>query len=518
MTTATNSPDASTTTRTIALVGNPNCGKSTLFNALTGLRQKVGNYPGVTVERRVGTATRVTGEVRVVDLPGTYSLTPCSPDEELAVDVLNGRAHVEDAPDVIVDVCDASNLPRNLFLTTELLDLGRELGRPVVCALTMVDIARGRDDFVDVEKLARRLGVDVIPVNAVSGEGLDELMSAVAAAEIPTVAVVDSMASTTSTPDDHDYESMSRSDVAGREPWRRAAESRYRWIDATLADVRTKPKTSTSASTSRPAPTDVASDRVDRILLHPWLGPFAFLAVMFLLFQAVFTWAGPAADALEGVFGFLGEGVASLLGPGMLTELLTDGVVAGVANILVFLPQIVLLFLFIAILEDSGYMARAVMIVDRPMRLVGLHGKSFVPLLSSFACAIPGIMATRAIESRQTRFVTMLVAPLMSCSARLPVYVLLTAAFFGGSTGLISQAGLVMFAMYLLGMVAAFVVAGCAETDDSEGRSAEFGDGVAALSLSAAGSGAANVVRTQSHVRASRRDGNPRQLRHPVGP
>jgi ferrous iron transport protein B len=407
----------------VALVGPPNCGKTALFNALTGSRQKVANYAGVTVERKEGAVATPTGErLLVVDLPGTYSLRARSPDEEVTRDVVLGRLADADPPDVVVCVVDATNLRLGLRLAQEL----KAVGRPMVLALNMHDIAKRQGIDIDLAKLSAELGVAVAPTVAVRKGGLDRLL-----AEVVRLSAVPPKVSEWHAPN--------------------AAELRaeHREADRIFKAAVAPPK--------RP---DTWTGRLDGILLHPVAGSLILLLVLFLMFQAVFTWATPLMDLIDGGFSALGELIKSTLPEGLLSSLLADGIVAGVGSILVFLPQILILFLFIILLEDLGYMARAAFLMDRLMGGAGLHGRAFIPLLSSFACAIPGVMAARVIDSKRDRMATILVAPLMTCSARIPVYTLVIAAFVPRTTvyGLSLQ-GLVMFGLYATGVLSALLVA-----------------------------------------------------------
>lgn len=467
-------------TLTIALAGNPNAGKTTLFNALTGLRQKVANYPGVTVERKEGVWPLPDGAARIVDLPGLYSLEAASLDETIAAEVLQGQAAGVPLPDVIVAVADATNLARNLYLVTQLL----EFGRPLVLALTMYDTAQQRDLLIDVPELSAALGVPVVPVIAARREGLDKLAEAVqqaaqgvapsagwrlsAAAERELATLARSNGTSTrrellqelygedlpAHPDRRRLITETRARLAQDRAdwWQEPLLARYEWLESIVARTTHAPPASAEAS---------FSERLDRVLTHRVAGPLIFLGLMLLVFQAIFSLAEIPMNLLEAVFGKLQEVTKAALPAGLLADLLADGIIAGVGGVLVFLPQILLLFLFIAILEDTGYMARAAFIMDRLMRGVGLHGKAFVPLLSSFACAIPGIMATRTIENPKDRLATILIAPFMSCSARLPVYTLMIGAFFTGRAlfGVLSVGALLIMAMYLLGLAVAVAVA-----------------------------------------------------------
>ncbi len=484
MTTSAPAPSYATATRpTIALAGNPNSGKTSLFNLLTGLRRKVANYPGVTVERVIGSAKLPDGRAAdVLDLPGTYSLFARSEDERIARDVLLGRAPRTPKPDVVVAVVDASSIERSLFLATQLF----ELGLPVVVALTMNDVAARRGARVDPAPLERVLGVPVVAVHARTGQGLSTLLQRLPEATVrarpfrmpdPAQAAVDSIAVALATrtglaplarpgealrllihasDDDPDLResgiAVAREVAAGRERLAASgldletieADARYAFAREAIAAARPE----AGGGTGR-------SERLDRVLTHPITGPVFFVAVMALIFQTLFAWSAPLTAWIEEGQGALGNLVSGWLGDGMLRDLLVDGVIAGVGSFAVFLPQICLLFLFLGLLEDFGYLARAAFLIDRVMRGVGLSGRSFVPLLSSFACAIPGIMSTRTIENRRDRFVTILVAPFMSCSARLPVYALMIGAFFNEA----SQGGWVLLSMYLLSVGAALVAA-----------------------------------------------------------
>ena len=478
------SPHAPAATRplVVALAGNPNAGKTSLFNALTGLRQKVANYPGVTVERKEGVWALAAGDApaRLVDLPGLYSLDAASPDERIAHDVLTGRVAGTPAPDVVVAAVDATNIERNLYLVTQLL----ELERPLVVALTMVDLAERDGVEVDAARLGSALGVAVVAVNARRREGLDELARAVLEAaarpapgarwrlspraeeEVARLSGHGPRAREAALrdlygeelPEDGDRREAvegARSRLSGADErwWQEPLLARYDWIErAASASVSGR-----AAAGARPS----ATDRIDSVVTHKLFGPAVFVLVMLVVFQTIFSWATLPMDLIDRGFGSLGESLRGAMPAGMLTDLLVDGVVAGVGGVLVFLPQILLLFFFIALLEDSGYMARAAFLMDRLMRGVGLHGKAFVPLLSSFACAIPGIMATRTIENPKDRLATIMIAPFMSCSARLPVYTLMIAAFFSDRQvfGVVSVGALVILSMYLLGVVVAVAVA-----------------------------------------------------------
>ena len=467
---------------TVALAGNPNAGKTTLFNALTGLRQKVANYPGVTVERKEGVwfLERGMTTARVIDLPGLYSLDAASVDEQIAHDVVTGKLAGQPPPDVVVCVVDATNLHRNLYLVAQLI----EYGRPIVIALTMVDLAKRRGLEIDVQLLSSVLGVSVIPVTAAKGAGLENLAAAVLRASVGTPPVcrwqlpdeAELELSQLMGRDENEIERHealrhlfgdellhneldrqhildARKRLAAVDPdwWQQPLLARYDWIDE-IAILVTHGSDDHKSSTT---------ERIDRIITHKFLGPLILVVILYLVFQTIFSWASLPMDLIDKGFGVLGDTVRSQLSPGLFTDLLVDGIIAGVGGVLVFLPQILLLFFFIAVLEDTGYMARAAFLMDRLMRGVGLHGKAFMPLLSSFACAIPGIMATRTIENPKDRLATIMIAPFMSCSARLPVYTLMIAAFFSGRKlfGFLSVGALMIMAMYLLGIVVAVCVA-----------------------------------------------------------
>ncbi|HEV3489159.1 MAG TPA: ferrous iron transporter B [Reyranella sp.] len=409
----------------IALVGNPNCGKTALFNALTGSRQKVANYPGVTVEKKVGRVTTPAGRVlQIVDLPGTYSLRARSPDEEITRDVVLGRLQRDVNPDLIVCVGDASNLRLALRLALEL----KRVGRPVMLSLNMMDIARKRGVEIDLGRLSRELGVPVVQSVAVRRGGTDALLGEIdrLLEDLPLAKAADWHA-----PDAGEL---------------RGAQSE---ADRVL-------RTAVKSSGER----DPGTAAVDAVLLHPMAGLVVLLALLFVMFQAVFAWARPLMDLIQDGFTWLGTLVEVSPLPDLLKSFFKDGLISGVGSVIVFLPQIVILFFFILVLEDLGYMARAAFLMDRIMGGAGLHGRAFIPLLSSFACAIPGIMSTRVIDDKRDRLTTILVAPLMTCSARIPVYTLIIGAFIPDREvwGFVGLQGLVMFGLYASGIAGALGV------------------------------------------------------------
>ncbi len=407
----------------VAVVGNPNAGKSALFNALTGARQKVGNYPGVTVERHVGRLTLGDGRpIELVDLPGAYGLDPTSPDEAVTRDVLLGKQLGERLPDALLIVVDASNLDNHLRFTLQLIDLGL----PTVVALNMIDLAKRDGLELDAAKLSAELGVPVIETVAVRKRGLDAVRSTLG-----------------------DLLLAPRTIRAGDGPTNDPLTLQRRARDIAVGAI------------VRETPVRRLTHRLDAILLHPWFGPLILAAILFVMFQAVFAWSAIPADALEGGTLWLGNTVGGALPHGVLRSLIIDGVFAGVGAVIVFLPQILILFLFILVLESTGYMVRAAFLMDRLMSHAGLSGRAFIPLLSSFACAVPGIMATRTIDDPKDRLTTILVAPLMTCSARLPVYTLIIGAFIPGREVIpgIGLQGLVLFSLYVIGVAGALLAA-----------------------------------------------------------
>ncbi|MDZ4656758.1 MAG: ferrous iron transport protein B [Bythopirellula sp.] len=487
------STTTSRSTIRVALIGNPNTGKSTLFNALAGVQQRVGNYPGVTVEKKVGHFRHDTQQFEVIDLPGTYSLAPRSPDEMVAVDVLLGRREGEALPDIILSIVDAANLQRNLYLVSQVLSCGL----PTVVALNMVDVAAERGIEINVADLSQRLGVPVIPIQASRGQGLEELkLALIAVAEhsehkptdpFPSVfqehinRLSEHLNANRSDPlprylverlilDGNGYleQQLLPSEQANEHVELQAirgslaeagypvpaveAMARYEWVGKILDGVMHVPDRKHLT----------ASDRIDAVLTHKVWGTLVLIAVMSLLFSSIFRFAEPAMALVDSGVSWLADLASGLIPEGALQSLVVDGIIGGVGAVVIFLPQILILFAFIAVLEDCGYMARAAYLMDRLMAGVGLSGRSFIPLLSSFACAVPGIMATRVIENRRDRLATILIAPLMSCSARLPVYIILISAFVPAQHylgGIVGLQGLTMVAMYGVGIIAAVVVA-----------------------------------------------------------
>ena len=419
----------------IALVGSPNAGKTTLFNALTGARAKVGNYPGVTVERREGEVRGVARRIRLLDLPGTYSLNPETPDEEIVREVLAGECPNEPVPDALAIVIDGTTLARGLGLVVQVL----QARRPTALVVTMIDEVRARGGRLDLGKLSRILGIPVTGVVGHRGVGVADLRGLLERAERWAVP-----------------KALPRVD----DP-----EARFAWVDRVATDVG-------GHSPAR----DRRTDRIDRVLLHPLSGLLIFALVMLFLFQSIFAWAVPAMDGIDGAFGSLARLSRALLPPGLLTDLWTDGILAGVGAVLVFLPQIVIVFTLIHLLEDVGYMARAAFVVDRVMGWVGLQGRCFVSLLSSYACAIPGMMAARTVASPRDRLATILISPFMTCSARLPLYTLLIAAFVPAKRvfGPLGLQGLVMLGLYLLGALTALGSAALLKSTLLRGKIATF--------------------------------------------
>ncbi|WP_151751043.1 ferrous iron transport protein B [Acinetobacter bereziniae] len=405
----------------IALVGNPNCGKTSLFNHLTGTRQKVANYAGVTVERKVGAFNLPSGRaVRVLDLPGTYSLNATSPDEAITRDVVLGKIADEQDQQAFLCVVDATNLKLHLGLVLEVI----EQGKPILLVLNMMDEARRRGMQINTQKLSQRLGIPVVETVAVRNAGIENLMAALEDEKFRTP-------------------SAELSDV-------KLSGTNHEKIDQILKDVVVFVDHE-----------DKRTDFLDKIFLHPVLGLLSLALMMFVVFQAVFAWAAPFMDGIEEFFAWFGEWIGQFISQPLLNSLVVDGVIAGAGSVVVFLPQILILFFFILVLEESGYLPRAAFLLDKLMFKAGLSGRAFIPLLSSFACAVPGIMATRSISDPRDRLVTILVAPLMTCSARLPVYALLIAAFIPEKMvwGFLNLQGLVLFGLYMAGIVSALIVA-----------------------------------------------------------
>jgi ferrous iron transport protein B len=410
----------------IALVGNPNCGKTALFNILTGSRQKVANYAGVTVERKEGSLLTPSGaRIRILDLPGAYSLDPLTPDEQVTADVLLGRRAGESTPDFVVCVTDATNLRQNLRLVLSL----KRLGLPMVVALNMTDIARRKGIVIDADRLAIELGVPVVETVGVKTTGVKALIKVLDSIAIPERAGAPAA-----------WQPLSRGDLEHDQTEVRrilSAVGADRLYGVTL------------------------SDRLDALVLHPVLGPVILAVILFLVFQAVFAWAQVPMDEIKLGIAVFGNWLGLVLPNSLIKDLLINGVLAGVGSVLVFLPQIIILFFFILVLEDSGYLPRAAFLLDRVMGSVGLSGRAFIPLLSSFACAIPGIMATRTIQNPRDRLATIMIAPLMTCSARLPVYALIISAFIPRRSiwGGLELQGVVLFALYVIGVISAMAVA-----------------------------------------------------------
>ena len=408
-----------------ALVGNPNCGKTALFNRLTGARAKVANYAGVTVEKRSGPLTGLGREAELIDLPGTYSLFVTSPDEQVTRNVLLGKMQGEMPPDVLIAVVDATNLRLGLRLVLEL----QQLGRPMILALNLADAAQQRGIEIDTQKLSQQIGMPVVQTIAIRRNGVADLLQQLQ--QQAELTIQHAPAS----------DNLQRSD---------SVEALYARIETLLQDC-----------VSAPVDLPRWQDRLDALVMHPVIGLGILLTILLLMFQAVFAWATPLVDAIKAGTEGMGQWVGAHMAEGVLRNLLVDGVIAGAGGVLVFLPQIVILFFFILALEDSGYLPRGAFLLDRLMRGVGLSGRSFIPLLSSFACAVPGIMATRTVQDPKERLITIMVAPLMTCSARLPVYAVIIAAFIPQHTvyGFFNLQGLVLFSLYVAGVASAALIA-----------------------------------------------------------
>lgn len=417
-----------------ALIGNPNCGKTSLFNRLTGARAKVANYPGVTVERRSGSID-LPHQAELLDLPGTYSLFVTSPDEQVARDVILGKIAGEAKPDVLIAVIDATNLRLGLRLVMEL----KTLNRPMILALNQMDAARSRGITINTAGLARAIGIPVIETVAVNRHGTDELKKLLA--EFAQHHAQNPLAADTQTIALGHIDELSRDD---------SIEELYQRIEKIMLE-----------DVIQPADLPRWQERLDSVVMHPLLGLVALFTILLVIFQAVFAWAEPVKDVITLGKDALGEAVNVHMPAGVLKDFLIQGLIEGVGAVIVFLPQIIILFFFILVLEDTGYLTRAAFLLDRPMRGLGISGRSFIPLLSSFACAVPGIMSTRTIADPRERFITIMIAPLMTCSARLPVYALIIGAFIPTQTvwGIFNLQGLTLFALYFAGVASAALVA-----------------------------------------------------------
>jgi ferrous iron transport protein B len=468
---------AATDRHKIALVGNPNSGKTSLFNQLTGLNQKIGNFPGVTVDKKTGVAT-LAPDLRadIIDLPGTYSLYPNSADEQIVSEILV-NPHSEDYPDMAVVVVDASNMRRNLLLFTQVMDLGI----PVVLALNMMDLAKKAGNLIDIDVLSKSLGVPVVAINARNGQGLQDLKQILSVMPVPTALRVyqaeekhqqlleqirekfglrEPYAALQLALENSYFHTLPSTDQDFLRKWKQVAAlqpsevqkqetlQRYTFIDQLLKQA---------ILSTTVGPRQSFSRKLDKILLHKVWGYVVFFVVLFLIFQAIFAWAEWPMDLIDGLFGDLSGWLSASLPEGALTDMLANGIVPGIGGILIFIPQIAILFAFISLLEESGYMARVVFLMDKIMRKFGLNGKSVVPLISGIACAIPAIMATRTIDNWKERLITIMVTPLMSCSARLPIYAILIALVVPDTyfLGFLNLQGIALMAMYLLGFVAA---------------------------------------------------------------
>lgn len=418
-----------------ALIGNPNCGKTSLFNRLTGARAKVANYPGVTVERRSGPISDLAEPAELLDLPGTYSLFVTSPDEQVARDVILGKIAGEAKPDVLIAVIDATNLRLGLRLVMEL----KTLNRPMILALNQMDAARSRGITINTAGLAREMGMPVIETVAVNRHGTDELRKILA--EHAANHAKNPLAEDTQTLSLNQIDELTRDD---------SIEELYQQIEKIMLE-----------HVIQPVDLPRWQERLDSVVMHPVLGLVVLFTILMVVFQAVFAWASPVVDLIDAGFTFLGEAASTGLPDGILKDFIVQGLIAGLGSVIVFLPQIIILFFFILVLEDTGYLTRAAFLLDRPMRGLGISGRSFIPLLSSFACAVPGIMSTRSISDPRERFITIMIAPLMTCSARLPVYALIIGAFIPQQTvwGFFNLQGLTLFALYLAGVVSAAIVA-----------------------------------------------------------
>ncbi len=418
-----------------ALIGNPNCGKTSLFNRLTGARAKVANYPGVTVERRSGPINDLVEPAELLDLPGTYSLFVTSPDEQVARDVILGKIAGEPKPDVLIAVIDATNLRLGLRLVMEL----KSLNRPMILALNQMDAARSRGISINTAGLAREIGIPVVETVAVNRQGTEDLKNLLA--DYAKNHAQHPLAENVETISVGQLNELSRDD---------SIEELYQRIEKIMAE-----------NVIQPANLPRWQERLDSVAMHPVLGLIVLFSILLVVFQAVFAWATPIADLIDSSFAGLGDLISNHMPDGILKDFLVQGFVAGVGSVIVFLPQIIILFFFILVLEDTGYLTRAAFLLDRPMRGLGISGRSFIPLLSSFACAVPGIMSTRTISDPRERFITIMIAPLMTCSARLPVYALIIGAFIPKQTvwGIFNLQGLTLFALYFAGVASAALVA-----------------------------------------------------------
>jgi ferrous iron transport protein B len=477
----------------IALVGNPNTGKTTVFNSLTGLRQKVGNYPGVTVERKAGTVTINSIQHIVVDLPGTYSLNPKTLDETIAYETLIGKNAADPIPDLVLVILDASNLERNLYLATQVLDLGL----PCLILLNMIDLAEDRGISVNPLLISRKLGVPVVPIVAKTAKESEKIKEAIASHTLSAsprfrwkpsenvkkaldilenewmkpysrvaehAHLVESLRLLSNEKASETYKlnpNKTNLDKALIKARRVLDDARENWMAVEVLARYQFIGDIASEATQKEDPRATITDQIDKFVTHKILGPIIFVVLLLIMFQSIFSWAEPFMDLIDWAFVETGSWVAQTLPPGMLNDLLVEGVIAGLGGVIIFLPQIMFLFFFISILESSGYMARAAFVMDRFMTKIGLHGRSVVPLMSGFACAVPGIMATRTIENWRDRLITIMVLPFMACSARLPVYALMIAAFIPQTYifGIIPLQGLTFFGLYLFGIFMAIVSA-----------------------------------------------------------
>jgi len=456
----------------VALVGNPNCGKTALFNRMTGARQKVANYAGVTVDRKEGQFKSSAGfDFRIIDLPGAYSLNAMTPDEAITRDALFGTLEDEALPGVIVLVADVTNLRLNLRLVLEVA----RMGRPTVLALNMMDVAQDRGLVIDIEKLQAEIGIPVIETVATESGGANALIAQLESMAADTRTATSATPYQTATPDS--LEAMQR--------------NVRRILDLCIKNEGKKSS---------------FGDKLDTVVLHPVLGYVILSALLFMVFQAVFSWSKLPMDLIKAGVDGLGALVTENMAEGILRSLLVDGILSGVGSVLVFLPQILILFLFILVLEESGYLPRAAFLLDRLMGSVGLSGRAFIPLLSSFACAIPGIMATRTIQNPRDRLATIMIAPLMTCSARLPVYALIIGAFIPEqSVGLFNLQGLVLFALYIAGIVSAMAVAWVFKLTFGNKTRTDADAGTAELSLAEPARPRHRPVGTRPHLHHPRR-------------